>query len=136
MKVFFDNCTSPALAATLNGFLTHLGHSAAHVKQLLCGPGATDEEWIAMLAADPARWIVVTGDGRIRKNPAERAAYRAAGLCGFVLAPAYQKTPMHQCASFLLWRWPEIESQANLITGAALFELPMSRTGRMKLLPF
>ncbi|MCW5714801.1 MAG: hypothetical protein KIT43_09850 [Bauldia sp.] len=135
MKVFFDNCTSPPLAATLNGFLEHLGHSAAHIRHLPCGAGASDAEWIAMLAADHLRWIVVTGDGRIRKNPAERAAYRAAGLCGFVLAPSYQKTPLHQQASFLLWRWPEIERLANLIAGPALFELPMTRTGKMTQLP-
>jgi hypothetical protein len=42
---------------------------------------------------------VVTGDQRIRKNLAERAAWIRAGLKAFVLAPVYQKTPINQGAS-------------------------------------
>jgi hypothetical protein len=83
----------------------------------------------------PERWIVVTGDARIAKNRPERAAFRSAGLFGFVLAPAYQKTPLHQVASFLLWRWPEMEQLVGLVGGAALYELPMNRSGKLKQLP-
>lgn len=135
MKVFFDNCTSPVLAATLNGFVAHLGHSACHMADHPCGRHATDIEWIELLGKDRQIWMVVTGDGRIQRNKAERAAFRAAGLSGFVLAPAYQKTPVHQIASFLLWRWPEMEQLFNLVTGPALHELPMSRTSKIRQLP-
>jgi hypothetical protein len=69
------------------------------------------------------------------KNKAERAAYRSARLSGFVLAPAHQKTPMHQTASFMLWRWPEMEQLFVLVGGAALYELPMSRSSKIKPLP-
>jgi hypothetical protein len=79
--------------------------------------------------------MVVTGDDRIRKNKAERAAFHAAELSGFVLAPAYQKTPINQVASFLLWRWPEMEQLFGLITGPALHELPMSRSSKIRQLP-
>ena len=88
-----------------------------------------------MLSADLAVWVVVTGDNRILRNPAERAAFRSAGLRGFVLSPAYQKTPLHQCCSFLLWRWPEMEQIMRLVGGAALYALPMSRASRMRQLP-
>jgi hypothetical protein len=136
VKVFFDNCTAPRLAAVLAGFIGPDGHSAFHIRDLPCGPHASDQEWIAMLAADPARWIVITGDGRIRKSRPEREAYRAAGLCGFVLAPSYQKTPLFQQAASLLWRWPEIENLVNLVTPPALFELPMGlRRGGIRPLP-
>jgi hypothetical protein len=83
----------------------------------------------------PRVWMAVTGDDRIRKNKAERAAYRAAELSGFVLAPAYQRTPMHQVASFMLWRWPELEQLFALVGGAALYELPMNRSTKIKPLP-
>jgi hypothetical protein len=136
VKVFFDNCTAPVLAATLHGFISSSGHAAKHIKDLPCGRDARDEEWIAMLAAEPSeRWIVVTGDARINKNRAERAAFRAAGLFGFVLAPAYQKTPMHQVASLLLWRWPEMEKLVELVGGAALYELPIHRSAKIRQLP-
>jgi hypothetical protein len=135
VKLFFDNCTSPVLADTIHGFVRHLGHSAHHVKDLPCGRHAPDDAWIKFLDEDEAVWIVVTGDDRIRRNRAERTAFRAAGLRGFVLAPAYQRTPINQQASFLLWRWPEMEQILSLLGGAALYELPMTRKSKIKPLP-
>lgn len=135
MNVFFDNCTSPVLTATLDGFLRHGGGRAAHIRDLPCGPHARDVEWIDFLRSDGAEWMVITGDGRISKNAAERAAFRSAGLRGFVLAPAYQKTPTHQVASFLLWRWPDVEQLMSLVSGAALFELPMHKSSKIRQLP-
>jgi hypothetical protein len=105
------------------------------VANLPCGRNATDVEWIGMLGNDKLVWMVVTGDDRIRRNKAERAAFRAAELSGFVLAPAYQKTPINQVASFLLWRWPEMEQLFGLIKGPALHELPMSRGAKIRQLP-
>ena len=136
MKILFDNCTSPILASTLNGFISAHDHVAIHIRDAPCGRNATDEQWIAMLGAEQIqRWIVVTGDGRLSRNKPERIAFRSAGLFGFVLAPAYQKTPLHQVASFLLWRWPEMEQLVGLVGGAALYELPMNRTGKLKQIP-
>jgi PIN like domain len=135
LKVFFDSCTTPVLATTLHGFIQHQGHSAHHIKDLPCGRHAEDVEWISMLAQERCTWIVVTGDDQIRKNKAERAAYRSAELSGFVLAPAYQRTPINQAASFLLWRWPEMEQLFSLVGGAALYELPMSRSSKIRPLP-
>jgi hypothetical protein len=117
VKFFFDNCTTPVLASTLNGFVAHLGHSAHHIADFIDlprGRHTEDIEWIELLSKDKQVWMVVTGDGRILRNKPERAAFRAAGLSGFVLAPAYQKTPVHQIASFLLWRWPEMEQLLDL----------------------
>ena len=128
MKVFFDNCTSPVLATTLDGFIQNQGDRAYHIKDLPCGRHADDVDWIEMLAREPNIWMIVTGDDRIRKNKAARSAYRAAGLSGFALARAYQKTPMHKVASFILWRWPEMQQLFGLVGGAALYELPMTRS--------
>jgi hypothetical protein len=90
---------------------------------------------IEMLRRDEHDWIVFTGDIRIQRNPPERHAFRQAMLKGFALQPAYQKTPMHQIASFLLWRWPEIEHFANLTAAPFLFEVPMNRSSRIRSLP-
>ena len=135
MRVFFDNCTSHVLADTLNGYLRHLQHSAHHIRDLPCGSSAPDLEWIAMLAGSGEEWIVITGDGRIRRNKAERAAFQQASLKGFVLAPSYQKTRMHEVASTLVWHGPGMENLIRLVQGAALFELPISRTPRFRSLP-
>ena len=109
MRIFCDNCTSPVLAETLNGFVTHRRHDAIHIRDLRCGRHASDIEWIEYLASTGDDWLVVTGDMRIHRNKAERAAFRHHELKGVVLAKAYQKTPLHRLAAFMLWRWPDIE---------------------------
>jgi hypothetical protein len=88
-----------------------------------------------MLSSDANDWLVITGDGRIQKNAAERLAYRQASLRGLVLAPSYQKTPLNQTASFLIWRWPDIEKLMDLTSAPSLFELPMHRSARIRTLP-
>ncbi|GBQ75796.1 hypothetical protein AA14337_0331 [Acetobacter malorum DSM 14337] len=88
-----------------------------------------------MLGNSREVWLVITGDGRIQKNKAERLAFRQAKLIGFVLAPAYQKTPINQQASILIWRWPEIEVFVTQLGGGSLFELPISKSGKFKPMP-
>ncbi len=88
-----------------------------------------------MLAQSKEEWIIVTGDGRIERNKAERAAFRQAMLKGFVLAPSYQKTPLNQTAAILVWRWPAMENLIQSVAAPALFELPINRSARFKPLP-
>jgi PIN like domain len=136
LRVFFDNCTSPVLPAALHVFLETVGSSAHHVR-FMSGYGfdqnTEDEEWIRRLGEDePADWIVVTGDKRIARNKAERAAWLRAGLKGFVLAPAFQKSPVHRQASLILWRWPDMEAFVSAATAGSLFELPVGRSGKFR----
>ena len=135
MNVFFDNCTSPVLATTLHGYIAHRGHAAHHIRALPCGPHAPDLVWIEMLSQSAQAWIVITGDGRIQRNKAERAAYRNASLKGFVLAPSYQKLPLNQTAALLVWRWPDIERLAASVAAPALFQLPVNRAAAFRQLP-
>src|SRR5260370_36679709 len=80
------------------------------------------------LGSEPAaQWIVITGDQRIRKNLAERAAWIKAGLKAFVLAPVYQKTPINQGASVLLWRWPQMKAFVKQAAPGSMFELAINR---------
>jgi hypothetical protein len=138
LKVFFDNCTTPVFAGALDAFIRPLGHQARHVRQM-DDYGFThnteDVDWIKRLGSE-GDWIVITGDQRIRKNLAERTAWKRAGLKGFVLARAYQKRPVHQVASVLLWRWPEMEQFIRLAAPGSMFELPISlRSGGFTPLP-
>lgn len=136
--MFFDNCTSPILASTLDGFISHSGHHAFHINDvpgLAKGRHASDPEWIERLQADEIVWIFVTGDGRVLRERPIRQALRNSGLHGFVLSPAYQKTPIHQVAANLVWRWPELEQLVRLTAPPAMFEIPISKNGRLKQLP-
>jgi hypothetical protein len=138
VNVLFDNCTSPVLATTLDGFIDHLGHRAYHLKDvpgLKDGRHSADLNWINHLRNDNKVWIFVSGDGRLLKNPPERAALRSAGLHGFVLAPAYQKTPLHQVAATLVLKWPEIFAVCSLVQAPSMHEIPIRKSGKLRPLP-
>lgn len=138
MNVLFDNCTSPSLASTLHGFIEHKGHLAFHLKDvpgLANGRHSKDIEWIEFLRKSNDEWIFISGDGRVLKNPAERAALRSAGLHGFILAPAYQKTALNQVASILLWKWPEMLQVTRLLQSPSMHEIPINRSTKRRALP-
>ncbi|MEQ1941249.1 hypothetical protein ABMA32_02365 [Mesorhizobium sp. VNQ89] len=135
MNVLFDNCTAPVWASTLHGFISNYGHSATHIRDLKglpTGRHAADIEWINYLKLHPDNWVFVSGDGRVLRNSAERAALRSAGLHGFILAPAYQKTPIHQVAATLVWKWPEIEQVTNLLAAPSMHEIPIGKNTKLR----
>jgi hypothetical protein len=138
VNVLFDNCLPPVFAATLDGFVRFMGHRSFHIKDvagLPKGRHSTDLEWIGYLQRHPERWIFVTGDGRLLKNRAERAALRSANLHGFVLAPAHQKAPPHHVAALLVWKWPEIEAVTHLVATPSMHEIPINRASKLRSLP-
>jgi hypothetical protein len=51
VRLFFDSCTAPVLASTLNGYLTHRDGEARHIADMPCGRHAADIEWAEMLRA-------------------------------------------------------------------------------------
>jgi tRNA-dihydrouridine synthase len=139
VNVLFDNCTSPRLANTLDGFITADGHRAFHIKDLAelpNGRNSADIEWIDLLRKNNQNWIFISGDGRILKNSAEKAALRSAGLHGFILSPAYQKTMLHQVAATIVWKWPEIEAVARLLAPPSMHEIPIGRIQKIRQLNF
>jgi hypothetical protein len=138
VNVFFDNCTAPVFATTLDGFISSFGHRAFHIKDLAAlpnGRNSTDLEWISHLQQEPEHWVFVTGDSRVLKNPAERAALRSAGLHGFVLASSYQRTSLHQVAATLVWKWPEIEAVTKIVAAPSMHEIPIGRMSKLRSLP-
>ncbi|MCP8896371.1 hypothetical protein KYK29_15695 [Shinella daejeonensis] len=139
MKVFFDNCTPPVFASTLHGFIQHEGHAAFHIRDipgLPKGRHSADLEWIDLLRQTPERWMFITGDRRLVKNPAERAALRSAGLHGFILASGYQKTSLNQIASLLIWKWPDLLRVTDLLSAPTMHEIAIQRGAKLRPLPF
>lgn len=69
----------------------------------------SDVEWIGTLARDgePA-WIVISGDGRILKNRAERKALDEAGLLFFCLGKHWPSMAIHEFAWRFIKIWPGI----------------------------
>lgn len=136
MNFFFDNCTSPVLASTIDGFVRHTGQRAFHIRDaqnagLNISQNARDTDWIMALADNPNDWLVVTADKRISTVRAEREAFRRAGLKGFLLNPAYQKISVNQQASTLLWRWPELVDVIEKFSPPTLIGVPQSKGAKL-----
>jgi len=131
MNVFFDNCTSPVMARTLHGFIPSDGHRAVHIGDVM-DRNATDLAWIDYLGRHPEKWIVFTGDERIRRNKAEARAFAQARLKGIVLAPADQRTPMNRNCAVLVDRWPKLLETLESFEPPVLFELSINFFGRLR----
>lgn len=134
MNVLFDNCTSPIMASTLNGFIESDGHHAIHMRQLPM-QHPKDVEWIRYISSTNEEWLVITGDQRIRKNKAEALAFRQARLRGVVLASAYQKTPMNRCCAVLVDQWPRLHETIQRFDPPFMLELSINFRGNFKQLP-
>jgi hypothetical protein len=138
VKIFFDNCTSPILANVLDALVRRDGHQACHIRfmrEFGFNERTKDLDWIVKLSTDREfDWIVISEDDRIRRVTAERVAWKKARLKGFVLASGYQKMPLNQRASNLIWRWPEMETFIQSAAAGSMFELPVKRSAGFRAL--
>lgn len=121
------------MAQTLAGYLSKVT-TVLHARELGLHT-KTDIEWIQHLHDTREEWLVVTGDGRIHRNRAEREAFRRAGLRGVVLNPAYQKTPMGRCCGMIVFKWDELIAFTNKIDPPFLVEMSINLSSRFKILP-
>jgi hypothetical protein len=121
MRFFFDRCMSIRLARMVDIFETD--HTVRHHDEdARFTPTSRDVEWIEKLAADDPAWIVISGDGRILKSRAERAALLEAKLKFFCLAKAWMNMPFAEYAWKFIRVWPEIVQNATT-SKAKLFEV-------------
>jgi hypothetical protein len=122
------------MVKTLAGYLSSSKIDVLHARDL--GLHAKpDVEWMKYLSRSGDDWLIFTGDGRIRKNRAEREAYRRANLKGVVLAPAYQKTPMGRCCGIIVAKWDSLLDFTNRIEAPYLVELSINLSPKYKILP-
>lgn len=122
------------MAKTLAGFLHNSDTEVLHARDLGLNK-AKDVDWINHLNSTGDDWLVFTGDARIRRNPAEREAYRRAKLKGVVLAAAYQKTSMSRCCGIIVAKWPELIDFTSRIEPPYLVELSINLSPKFKILP-
>ncbi|RUW55822.1 hypothetical protein [Mesorhizobium sp. M8A.F.Ca.ET.021.01.1.1] len=125
MKVLIDENLPPALARSLNALFAGK-HHIIHTRDRF-GPKVTDVQWIGVLSAE-GRWVVISGDRRITRNKTEYNAFRSSNLVGFFLSKGLNKSPLIKQMERLLALWHTIETQAVIVQGGAIFELPMTST--------
>ena len=125
MKVLFDENLPPALARSLSALFAGK-HEVIHIRDRF-GPGVKDVEWIGQLSSE-GRWVVISGDRRITRNRAEYNAFRNSHLVGFFLSRGLYKSPIVKQMERILALWQTMETQAGIVQGGAMFELPMTST--------
>lgn len=134
MKLLLDNDLSFRIAHSLHAIVSAEGHEVVALREKF-DPASTDEEWISALGREGG-WAVLSGNVRITRNPAERAAWRRTDLVGFFLPRAWRKLHVHQQAAHLLLWWPRLVEQYGLVRGGAIFELPVRPTSKLRQLNF
>ena len=130
MKLLFDHNISPRVARAINELIKDSGSLAVPLRDKF-SMSTTDEDWIDRLGKEGG-WAVISGDRTIAKNRAQRAAWQQTDLVGFFMEPALARLdPLLQTSRLILWL-PAIEQQLSLISGPALFFLPVRATSRLR----
>lgn len=84
-----------------------------------------DTKWISELSEE-GDWVIISGDIRISRSPAERQAWRECGLITFFREKGWMNlTLWEQAWRFIKW-WPEIVKMASGIKAPAAFTIPVS----------
>lgn len=118
---------SPALACAIAELeraseKNHVEHLRKRFK-----PDTPDVVWIKSLGEE-RDWVIVSGDLRIMRNPADRAAWRESGLTAFFLKSAWADQKLWLYAARLVGWWPHIVAQAKMITKGEGFMVPFRGT--------
>lgn len=66
-----------------------------------------------VLGEDDEPWVLVSGDGRILRNKAERSVLQSTGLPFFCLAPGWLKMKLPEYAWKFVKVWPSIVEHAQ-----------------------
>ena len=81
-----------------------------------------DVVWIRALQGEG--WIIVSGDTRISRNPAERAAWHESGLTAFFLDDSWARRKYWIQVRELVHWWPTICDRANQCEEGSGYLLP------------
>jgi hypothetical protein len=110
VKFFFDANLSTKFAKSLQ-ILVEPEHEIVHLRTRFSAD-TPDETWMSALAAEPD-WIIISGDLRIRKNPHEIEAWRAAGHTTFFLKDGWTNF------SFWVHAWKFVKCFPDIMAVAA-----------------
>lgn len=114
MRFFLDNCMAPGHAEGLQAFSKAQEHEIADT---------TDLEWISALGRE-REWIIISGDVRITRNPAERAAWYESGLTAFFFGDGWSSARYWKQAAELVTWWERITETAKRYPNGHGFILP------------
>jgi hypothetical protein len=121
MKFLLDNYLAPKHARAFHSLLAP-EHEFANFRNHF-SPNTSDQEWVSALIREQ-NWIVISGNIRMAKNPAEKVAWRATGVTAFFLHPGWANISMFDQHALLSRSLPGIIQSAQKAkpgTGYILF---------------
>jgi hypothetical protein len=131
VKILTDHNISPKVARVLNALIED-GHGSYVVplrERFL--PTTPDVEWIVQLGREGG-WSVISADLHIHKNKAERAAWMQTDLVGYFLEPGLASLRPAEQAARLLLRLDALEMQSRLVSGPAMFSIPLRNSSALR----
>jgi len=122
VKFFFDNNVAPAMAEAIAALTKSQGTEVVHLQQRF-SPNTPDPEWISCIAREG--FVIISGDPRISRNPANREAWIESGLTAFFFGDGWaSKRLMVQAAELVRW-WPIIVDTVRSCPPGSGFILPV-----------
>lgn len=89
-------------------------------------PGTADEAWVRTVSGWRERPAIVSGDGRILRNPKQRLMLREADLTFVVMGEAFMRTGWYEQAWKFVKAWPAIAKAAEGARRPTIFEVAVS----------
>ncbi len=122
MRFFFDRSTSIQLCR-MTSILEKGKHELVHHDEdSRFTQHTADTEWIAAIAKDRVKPIVIAGDGKILRRPIEVEALREANLTFFYLSDHWPQLGLSEMAWKVFKVWPEIIKHAA-VADPTVFEI-------------
>lgn len=123
MKFFIDNCISPVYAQALAVLAEVQRHDIHHLRDFF-SPDVKDIDWIRALG-DDGGWVIVSGDPRISRSKAERAAWHESGLTAFFFADDFGTRSFWKQAEAIVHWWPIIVLEASTCQPGSGYLIPV-----------
>ena len=109
MRFFFDRCTPIAIARMAQAVEGGRQSITHHDEDRRFQPTTSDIEWMQELFKDgDPPWIVISGDGRILRNKAERKVLDEVGLPFFCLDKVWPNLEIYEYSWKFMKVWPKI----------------------------
>jgi len=124
LRLFIDNCISINLAEGIRVLAKIQQYEIVHLREKF-DPAVLDVEWIPALAHE-GDWVIVSGDPRISRSKAERAAWHESGLTAFFFSDGFPNKRYWKQAEILVHWWPQIVLTAREARPGSGFLIPLT----------
>jgi hypothetical protein len=124
MRIFFDRSAPIGLARMVRGVEGDSLLIVHHDEDGRFHPKTEDTEWLRALGGDGAPlWIVISGDGRILKNRAEKQVLDEVALPFICLDGGWPRKAIYEYAWRFMKAWPSILAEAKAATRGRIYRV-------------